>query len=210
MASCSALVLWARHGQNGANVTRQFSHRRLDLDLTAVGREQAEQLTVRLVARVSQATQSPALFCSPLRRTRQTAQIVAAALGVNIEVLDELRELNVGDLDGRNDREAWRIYESVLKDWRKGQYDRHFPGGEDSYELRARTSAALGKIATRTRGGTAVVVAHAGNLRAALPVLADAPDPGSDLPTGQFAVLRVAMADARARVQLLAWPRVEA
>ncbi len=38
------LVIWARHGQNQANLTRQFSHRRLDSDLTVVGREQAEAL----------------------------------------------------------------------------------------------------------------------------------------------------------------------
>jgi hypothetical protein len=42
--SGGVLVLWARHGENEANLTRRFSHRRLDLDLTARGRAQAQRL----------------------------------------------------------------------------------------------------------------------------------------------------------------------
>ncbi len=120
-------------------------------------------------------------------------------------VLDELRELDVGELDGRNDPEAWTVYESVLTDWRNGNHDRRFPDGEDWHELRSRLSAALREIAGRTPTGTAVVVAHGANLRAALPGLADVTDPGSDLDTGRFADLRVTVSDAGVHVDLLAW-----
>ncbi len=205
MTSSGALVLWARHGQNEANLSRQFSHRRLDLDLTAVGRKQAEQLATRLDTRLSQATEPPPLFSSPLRRARQTAQVVANRLGTHLVVLDELRELDVGELDGRSDPEAWTVYESVLTGWRIGNHDRRFPGGEDWHELRSRLSAALREIAGRTPTGIAVVVAHGANLRAALPGLADVRDPGSDLDTGQLADLRVTVSDAGVDVDLLAW-----
>jgi len=201
----SVLVLWARHGQNQANLTRQFSHRRLDLDLTARGREQAEHLAARLTARLSEAGGSPMLFSSPLRRAVQTAEITAARLGAAVEVIDGLREVNVGDLDGRADSEAWRIYESVLEDWRQGHHERSFPGGEDWYQLCARLRRALRGIATAARGGVAVVVAHGANLRAALPGLADVPEPGGDLETGQFADLQVTATATAAQVDLLAW-----
>jgi Histidine phosphatase superfamily (branch 1) len=75
----------------------------------------------------------PALFASPLRRAQQTAEIVAGRLGGDVKTLDDLREVNVGDLDGRSDPEAWEIYESVLDDWRRGDHDRRFPGGEDRH-----------------------------------------------------------------------------
>jgi broad specificity phosphatase PhoE len=201
----SVLVLWARHGQNQANLTRQFSHRRLDLDLTPRGREQAEQLATRLTASLSKASGSPALFSSPLRRAVQTAEITAARLGGAVEVIDGLREVDVGDLDGRADSEAWRIYESVLEDWRQGHHERSFPGGEDWYQLCARLRRALRGVAVAARGGVAIVVAHGANLRAALPGLAHVPDPGSDLETGQFAELQVTPTATLARVDLLTW-----
>ena len=205
MTSPGVLVLWARHGQNEANLTRQFSYHRLDLGLTAIGREQAEQLATRLVNWLSGSADSPTLFSSPLRRARQTADVVAARLGANVAVMDELRELNVGDLDERNDPEAWAVYGSVLEDWKNGNHDRRFPGGEDWHELCARLSAALGEIASTTPGGNAVVIAHGANLRAALPGIAVAPDPGNDLDTGQFADLRVTATDTDVHVDLLAW-----
>lgn len=130
MGGNGTLVLWARHGQNEANLSRQFSYLRLDLDLTTVGRAQAERLAGALAERLRELPRPPALFASPLRRAQQTAAIVAKQMGGDVGILDELREVNVGDLDGRSDSEAWKIYESVLDDWRRGDHDRRFPGGE--------------------------------------------------------------------------------
>jgi broad specificity phosphatase PhoE len=201
------LVLWARHGQNQANLTRQFSHRRLDLDLTARGRQQAEHLATALTARLGEAGEPPTLFSSPLRRALQTAEIVATRLGAAVEVIDALREVNVGELDGRADADAWRIYESVLEDWRQGRYERSFPGGENWHQLCARLRHALGCIAAAAPGDIAVVIAHGANLRAALPGIAHVPDPGSDLDTGQVADLQVTATVAAVRVRLLSWRR---
>lgn len=206
MGGNGTLVLWARHGQNEANLSRQFSYLRLDLDLTTVGRAQAERLAGALAERLRELPRPPALFASPLRRAQQTAAIVAKQMGGDVEILDELREVNVGDLDGRSDSEAWKIYESVLDDWRRGDHDRRFPGGENWQELCARIAAALSHIAIEARRRPAVAVAHGANLRAALPGLAGGEDPGVDLGTGQFAVLEVGVATAADHnVRLLEW-----
>jgi Histidine phosphatase superfamily (branch 1) len=46
----------------------------------------------------------------PLRRARQTAQMVSARLGLPVAAeLDDRREVNVGELDGRADDCAWRV-----------------------------------------------------------------------------------------------------
>lgn len=201
-------VLWARHGQNVANLTETFSHRVFDRDLTEVGRRQAHALSDLLAA----PTVDPIglLVCSPLRRARQTAEIVGLRLGLSVAMeLDELRELNVGALDGRNDAQAWGSYAGVLAAWRAGDSRVRFPGGEDRNELCGRLRRALSAVAREAGDATALVVAHGANLRAALPGLTGDPDPGVDLPTGGLAALRVDPDRLlNVSVKLLSWPGI--
>lgn len=202
-------VLWARHGQNVANLTETFSHRVFDGDLTEVGRRQARELSDLLD--VPAVDPVGLLVCSPLRRARQTADIVGLRLGLSVAMeLDDLRELNVGSLDGRNDGQAWDSYSRVLAAWRAGDSWVRFPGGEDRSELCARLRRALSAVACEAGDATALVVAHGANLRAALPGLTGDPDPGVDLPTGGLATLQVdpgRLPDVS--VQLLSWPGFE-
>ena len=198
-------VYWARHGENAANVSRRFSHRIFDGDLTDRGVRQADQLAAALQASEHH---YGLLACSPLRRARQTAQIVSARLGLPVWAeLEDLREVDVGDLDGRNDDSAWQIYNAVLEEWRSGQLDRRFPGGESGNELTDRISRALRVIAGRAGSDDAVVVAHGASIRAAIPALTGRPDPGADLPTGALASLSVTLASGEvASIGLTAWP----
>jgi broad specificity phosphatase PhoE len=209
-------VLWARHGENVANLTRTLSYRVFDGDLTDVGRRQARELGGRLAAggdgRIS------LLACSPLRRARQTADIVGQRLGLPVAMeLDDLREVNVGELDGRSDGQAWEIYTAVLAAWRAGDTVARFPGGENRDELCARLLRALTVVARGAAAGLSpvlagsaaaersLVVAHGANLRAALPCLAGEPDPGTDLPTGGVAALHVRPSGLPA-LRLVSWP----
>ena len=196
------VVLWARHGENVANLSATLSHRVYDGDLTEAGREQAERLAEVLGTRVTR------LACSPLRRAGQTAAILAARLGLPpAAVLDDLRELNVGALDGRSDAEAWRTYRGVLAAWRSGRPEARFPGGEDHGELIARLWRALAAVTADPAGGRPLIVAHGASLRAALPRLTGGPEPGTDLPTGAIAALDVDPGGTPpGSVRLLSWP----
>jgi len=128
-----ARILWAGHGQNVANITRTLSHRVFDGDLTGTGRQQAAALAERLAVQDIGIGQ---VVSSTLRRARQTAEIIAARLRLPVAAeLDELRELNVGGLDGRSDPGAWAAYDAVLAAWTAGQGEARFPGGEDYAEL---------------------------------------------------------------------------
>ena len=195
------MVTWARHGENLANVTRTLSFRVYDESLTGRGRRQARDLAARLAA-------GPApdrIVCSPLRRAAETAAIVAVALGTaDVSADEDLREVNVGSLDGRNDARSWDTYNSVLDAWRHGDYAARFPGGEDCAGLAARLRAAFTAI-TGPGDDQVLVVAHGANIRAALPLLAAVPDPRQDLPTGGTARFVTSPGDAGIRLCLLSW-----
>jgi broad specificity phosphatase PhoE len=75
-------VLWARHGENVANLTKTLSYRIFDGDLTDIGRRQARDLAERLA--VGGGDPIGLLACSPLRRARQTADIVGRRLGLPV------------------------------------------------------------------------------------------------------------------------------
>lgn len=200
-----AMILWARHGQNIANLTGTFSHRIFDGELTSTGRQQAEALAGHLAsfsgAPVGQ------LICSPLRRARQTAQIIGSRLGLPVACeLDDLRELNVGALDGRSDPAAWDTYAAVLAAWEQGQARTRFPGGENRDELCARLRRALAVAARTSPTATTLIVAHGASLRAALPGLTGLPDPGADMPTGTVAALQVDTGPSAPAIRLLSWP----
>jgi broad specificity phosphatase PhoE len=198
------VVHWARHGENVANMSRTFSYRVFDGDLTDRGIAQAQDLADRLRAA---ADGYGLLVCSPLRRARQTAQVVSARLELPVAAeLDDLREVNVGELDGRADHSAWRVYEAVLAAWRSGQLSQRFPGGESGDELVARTRRALASITAQAGGMDAVVIAHGASIRAAVPVLTGQPDPGRDLATGDVARLSVTCGHGMAvQIALRTW-----
>lgn len=201
---------WARHGQNVANVTHTMSHRVFDADLTQGGIQEAERLAERLYAA---GRHYATITTSPLRRARQTAAIVAARIGGPEPVVsEELRELDVGVLDGRSDPATWRVYDDVLEAWHAGDLAARFPGGESGGELVARLRAALAGVARASLGGAALggaalVVAHGANIRAALPALTGRPDPGADLRTAHLARLAVTVEEpgGRMAVALLGW-----
>jgi probable phosphoglycerate mutase len=197
-------VVWARHGESTANVAHRFSHRVYDGALTERGRRQAHTLGQRLAQ--SRSWRPAAIVCSPLRRARQTADIVAGYVDVAVaSEVEDLRELDVGDLDGRDEPEAWADYARVLEAWRSGRPGERFPGGEDLRELQTRLLRGVTAAAALAPGDTVLVVAHGGGLRAALPGLAGA-DPEENLANTALAVIELAAPGAAPPpVRLEAW-----
>ena len=98
-----------RHGENPANLTKEFSCKRVDYSLTLKGVLQARQ-----TAEYFQRVPVDRIYASPLKRTRETAQIIAEPLQRTVIPLETLREVNVGDFEG----------EPVSMDlWGAAQYD---------------------------------------------------------------------------------------
>ncbi|HEV7801110.1 MAG TPA: histidine phosphatase family protein [Burkholderiales bacterium] len=86
---------YLRHGETESNAARLIAGS-LDVDLTALGREQA-----RIAARALAGEPITAIYSSPLRRARHTAEPVAEALKLPITVIAEIAERNWGVLEGK-------------------------------------------------------------------------------------------------------------
>lgn len=196
-------VWYIRHGHNPANQARQLSHKIIDYPLTELGMAQAAALAGRLADGPGPA----AIYASPLRRAAQTAEIIAARTDSDVTTIEGLRELDVGDLDGRGDEDAWAAYRRVLADWRAGRHDSAFPGGEDYRQMTARLAAAMASALRHPPGSLVLVVGHGALIRAAIPALCPGtPEPTSDLPNCGVAELTLRPAPASATGILRHWP----
>jgi broad specificity phosphatase PhoE len=169
----SVYVWYIRHGENPANLTGELSCRYVDYPLTKHGVAQATALAGSLASEPPPA----AIYASPLRRTTQTADIIAASTGVPVVTLEELRELDVGDLEGRSDEQAWATYVGVCYAWLAGDYDQAYPGGENYHQLTARLTAAFRRALDHPPGSRVLMVAHDGIIRATLTAICPGEQP---------------------------------
>jgi probable phosphoglycerate mutase len=152
--------LLVRHGLTDA-IGRYLSGTAEGTALNATGKAQVERLVeclrpVRLAAVVS----------SPLERTRQTAEPIAASHGLPVRIEPAFVEYEVGSWTGRPfpelDRDpAWPRFNSTRSLVRP-------PGGELMAEVQLRAVNALLDLAVPHRGTTVAVVSHGDVIRAVL------------------------------------------
>ena len=139
-----------RHGESEANAARRFAGQS-DSPLTARGRRQAETVAKELAK-----VKFDKVVSSDLSRTRDTAEIIARAQGVPVEIVPELREIDVGDRTGQTFDEV-----AGLPEWKDDGFVA-WPGGETLDQVLARTLAAIDKLAGENPGRTILVVGHGG------------------------------------------------
>jgi probable phosphoglycerate mutase len=153
--------VFLRHGHTAGNESGE--HVRMtgwtDVPLSPAGEEQARSLGVRMAAEPPAA----ALYSSPLRRARDTAEVVGRSIGLPVQLRDDLREIACGEADGLPLREVRaRFAEVWLRHRRQDDPDARWPGGESYAEFRARVLLETAWISARHPGSSALVVTHAG------------------------------------------------
>ena len=94
-----------------------------------------------------------------MQRTRETATVIAAKLGVAIDVEEELREISFGDWDGFTNEEVAEKWPELLKDWR-GSWELSPPNGESLADFDKRIRSARATLLKKYAGQTVVVVSH--------------------------------------------------
>jgi broad specificity phosphatase PhoE len=142
----------------GAETRRFIGH--LDVPLSPLGEAQVAALAARLRAVVVDA-----IYCSDLRRTRRSAEILAAPHHLTPISDPALREFAMGRWDGLTAEEIRALDASAFDAWMGDVGRFQFPGGESLPDLEARAWPAFEAIVTRHAGGTVAIVAHGGSNR---------------------------------------------
>lgn len=145
-------VLLIRHGRTSFNAEQRFCGGRSDPPLDATGREQAAALE-------RFAGEAERIFCSPQRRALETA----AVLGPPV-VIEALRELDQGGLEGRPFHPALQEHAEFFRAWKRDPTHVCIPGGGESMgTLADRVATGMTEILAqldRPRGRVIAVVGH--------------------------------------------------
>jgi broad specificity phosphatase PhoE len=156
-----ASVYLARHGQTAYNLERRFQGR-LPVPLDDTGRAQAVELAER-----ASGYGFAALWCSPLLRARETADIVGERIGLEPREEPRLVETDAGDWTDRLFVEVQAEDPEGFAGFIGGEPNFAFPGGESFAEQGVRVAAALADI-ERESDLPALVVCHGVVIRIAL------------------------------------------
>jgi probable phosphoglycerate mutase len=151
----TTLVL-LRHGATVHTADRRFSGSGGDdPPLSDVGRHQAE-LAARVLATSGQVD---AVVSSPLRRTRETAEVVAERLGLSLRVDDAWRECSFGDWDGLTMAQVRERWPAELARWQSATSVAP-PGGESFDDVERRVVVARDRVLARHPRQRVLVVTH--------------------------------------------------
>lgn len=156
-----------RHGQTPFSRDNIFCGAGLDPELTADGQEMAR----RFAAVYAPALPWAAVYCSPLTRTRQTAAPICAALGIEPNVREELKEIAYGAWEGLPlDRIAGEYHDDYLR-WTADPAWNAPTGGESAVTIAGRAMRVVEEIKGRHGSGNVLVVSHKATIRILLATL---------------------------------------
>ncbi|HEX2046644.1 MAG TPA: histidine phosphatase family protein [Acidimicrobiales bacterium] len=150
-------VLVIRHGQSEWNADGRWQGQ-ADPPLSKLGEEQARDAAARL-----RHVRFSWVAASDLRRARRTAEILAGALDLRLEVDPGLREIDVGDWTGLTRAEIEAQWPGELAAWSEGRSESPL-GGETRTHLVERARASLARLAAAASPGDRVLVVTHGAL----------------------------------------------
>jgi probable phosphoglycerate mutase len=173
------LVL-VRHGESKTTVARVIGGPRTCTGLSDLGRQQAERLRDRW--NVSGEVTADVLICSQYARARETAEIIAPALG-DLEVIEDA---GFGEHDPGPDCDGMAFDDYVARYgtdfWEGDPFGTSFPGGETIAAFQFRVGQSIRRTIDTYAGKTVVITCHGGVIDAGLRLALKAP------PTGAFEI----------------------
>lgn len=161
MSDSPTRVLLVRHAVNDYVRQHRIAGWTPGVHLNPQGRAQAAALGSRLGKE-----KLAAIYSSPLERTTETAEAIAAHHGLVVVPLEGIGESHCGEWTGQpvedlRKTDAWQqvqLYPSGAR----------FPGGESLVELQQRMVNALEMLRTRHAGEAFVVVSHSDPIKLAV------------------------------------------
>jgi broad specificity phosphatase PhoE len=159
MKSNATRVFMVRHGATVLSGEDRFAGA-TDVELSDEGREQTRRLAERLSGE-----KIVAVYASPLGRTIETAQILAAPHHLEVQTRDGLREISHGRWEQMTRREVEEKFPEEAAEWEKDPYTFAPLGGESGLAVTARALPTLVEIVRAHPGDHVLVVSHKGTIR---------------------------------------------
>lgn len=148
-----------RHGATELTAEDRFAGA-IDVKLSEQGKEQARLLGKRLARE-----HIAAIYASPMTRTINTAELIAAPHGLPVTHIDALREIAHGRWEGRTRAEVEQEFTEEYNRWELDPYTFAPVGGESGLDVIARALPALLHLVEQHPGSTFVVVSHKATIR---------------------------------------------
>jgi alpha-ribazole phosphatase len=152
-------LLLVRHGNTRGNSAERFWGQ-TDVELSAIGKRQAEQVRDRLATE-----RIDAIYTSNLRRASATAEIIASPHQLEVITCAELLEINFGKVEGLTFKEISQLYPELVKVWPTRDLAFRYPDGESIGDLNNRVTKFLTRLEKHATEDTILIVAHSGVLR---------------------------------------------
>lgn len=152
-------VFMVRHGATVLSAEDRFAGV-TNVELSDQGREQTRRLAERLSRE-----KIGAVWASPLGRTIETAQILAAPHHLQVQTCDGFREISHGHWEGMTRREVEEKFPGEMAEWEKDPYTFAPAGGESGLAVTARALPALINLVREHPGENILVVSHKATIR---------------------------------------------
>ena len=168
MSDFTTLILM-RHGEVDVRYHKIFGGT-IDMDLSPRGVGQAQDLGEYL-----RLTKLDMLFCSPMKRARQTAAPLTMMEQPEPTIIDDLREIDFGEWTGKTWMRVRDEYQINVFTWLDELMAGRVKDAENSERFFGRMRASLDQILADAKGKTIGVVCHGGVVRGLLSLLLDIP-----------------------------------
>jgi broad specificity phosphatase PhoE len=152
-------VFMVRHGATVLSAEDRFAGA-TDVALSDEGREQTRRLAERLSHE-----KIMAVYASPLGRTVETAQILAASHNLAVQTRDGLREINHGRWEQLTRREVEEKFPEEAAEWEKDPFTFAPLGGESGLAVTARALPVLIELVRSHPGENILIVSHKATIR---------------------------------------------
>lgn len=154
-----------RHGETSTNRARLIQGWNNE-PLNAVGRAQAERAAARLAGVGAQA-----LYASTLTRAHETALCISQRVGLDVVLVDALRELNTGSVSGLHGTQFLVRYPRLFWSWLRDDDRMVFPNGEMLADFYVRAQQTVDRLMACHQGQAVLVVSHGGIISSYLSLL---------------------------------------
>ncbi|MFC2059753.1 histidine phosphatase family protein [Chloroflexota bacterium] len=148
-------IILVRHGETEWNRLRRVQGSQSNPPLNETGKRQAESLALKMKSESIQA-----IYSSPLTRSLDTAQAVARHHQIEVIPEPDLKEFDLGELEGISIDDIGKSFDELLITSNQGEALPRVPGGESLREVQQRAWNAIQRLVIQYPDGAIVAVSH--------------------------------------------------